>query len=162
MEIIFETTKIVVVLSFFILIAFSLFITIKYSKHNKFLYFVIPLILILSSSTYKTIEDLLGYPTTSYVSVEQLYLDHLIGAQEQWIYIWAATVEDEYIPRSYKIPYTKEDEKKLNEAKERKEGGLPQAIKLKEDEAILFIGKRAEITLKLYDFDKMKGVTKNE
>jgi hypothetical protein len=91
-----------------------------------------------------------------------LYLDHLIGAQEQWIYIWAATVEDEYIPRSYKIPYTKEDEKKLNEAKERKEGGLPQAIKLKEDEAILFIGKRAEITLKLYDFDKMKGVTKNE
>ena len=51
------------------------------------------------------------------------FLSYTIDSSQTWIYIWVIDPESSE-PRAYKIPYTKEDEKELAEAKAKGEDGV--------------------------------------
>lgn len=153
----FETVKTILTISIFVLMSFSLLTMIRYGKVNRWTYVMIPLILFLSMSVKTNIENMLGYPTNFNSKQEQVYITHLVGHEQKWIYIWAVDMSRSMEPRSYKIEYTKEREKKLSEAKQRQGQGLPQKMMLPEDSGNEFTEK----TLKLWDFNKMEHITKD-
>jgi len=160
MEIDIETTWQVLIIMIFILMSFSLFVMIRYGKESKWLYLFIPFILFLTLLTQPTIDKMLGYPIYTDEIKDELYISHIVGVNQEWIYIWSVDTSVSYIPRAYKIEYTLSKEKELAKAKVNQGQGRPQGITLKED--LHEEGERTEEALRLYDFDKMKGVRKNE
>ena len=123
-----ETTKFFLTISIFILMGFSLLVSIRYGKLNKWTYIMIPVILALSVTVKISIEDMLGYPTKREITTEQLYLTHMVGINKEWIYIWAIDKQVSMVPRSYRIDYTKENEKQLNDAKNQASSGVPIGV----------------------------------
>ena len=160
MEIDIETTWQVLIIMIFILMAFSLFVMIRYGKESKWLYLLVPFILVLTLLTQPTIDKMLGYPIYTDEIKEELYISHIVGVEQKWIYIWSVDTSVSYIPRAYKIEYTLEKEKQLAKAKAAQGQGRPQGISLRE--ARNGGEHETEEALRLYDFDKMKGVRKNE
>ncbi len=146
----------VVAISIFLLMLFSLLVMIWYGRSNKAIWLVIPLILWLSVSTYSTIGGLLGYPVLAKdIGDGNLYITHVIGGEQKWIYFWVLDI-DTYIPKAYKIVYTKELEKKIAEAKKRAGLGFPQGLKFQTGSGL----EETESTLQLYDFNKLEGTIK--
>jgi hypothetical protein len=154
-----ETTKIFLTLSIFVLMTFSLLVSIRYGKVNKWTYIMIPFILILSMTVKTSIEDMLGYPTNKVISKQQLYVTHMVGINKEWIYIWAIDRDISWEPRSYKIVYTKEDQQKLEEAKQQQQAGVPVGIMM---EAPMLGGGTDHDTysLQVEVYDKFLGHTK--
>lgn len=154
-----ETTKIFLTLSIFVLMTFSLLVSIRYGKVNKWTYIMIPFILILSMTVKTSIEDMLGYPTNKVISKQQLYVTHMVGINKEWIYIWAIDRDISWEPRSYKIVYTKEDQQKLEEAKQQQQAGVPVGIMM---EAPMYGGGTDYDTysLQVEVYDKFLGHTK--
>lgn len=145
-----------IVFSVFCLMTFTFFVIIRYGKSNRFLYFIIPLILWISISIYPSIQKVVGYPIEATNIEDQLYVSHIIGIDQKWIYFWLIDIKESYIPRAYKVVYTKEREKQAAEAKEKSSKGTPQGLTLEDTGS----QNDSERTMSLYDFDKMKGVTK--
>jgi hypothetical protein len=142
----------------FVLMSFALFVMIRYGSGNKWLYFLTPFILWMALATYPTVQSALGYPIYTDHINDEIYLEHMVSIDQEWIYVWAFNPHDvAYIPRAYKIVYSEEDEKKLAEAKEKKGNGMPQGISFAERPE----GVETEYeTMKIYHFDKMEGVSK--
>jgi len=152
----FDTMTLWVTLSFIVVTSFSLFLLIYYSRRNKWLYLTIPIMLVTATLTYVAIEDAMGYPTPSSNVSEQIYVSHIVGINKEWIYVWSIELNVSTVPRAYRIVYTKENEKKLAEAKQRQAQGLTQGI-------VLPGTRRAhgtDKTLDVYTFNKLSGVTK--
>lgn len=152
-----EFFKVMLTVSFFILSVFALLVTIKYAKKSKWIYMFIPFILALSVATGPAMERVMGYPIQVEDKSEQLYVAHMVGKEQKWIYIWAIDESISNVPRAYKIPYTKEDEEKIEKAKEKKEKGIPQGLVLPDEEQET---GNDDDSLKLYDFNRMKGIQK--
>jgi hypothetical protein len=150
-----DMLKQLITLSFFVLSVFTLFVAIKYGKKSKYLFILVPLVLTLAISTSYSISKILGYPVEVVTSNEQMYLYHTLSRDRKWIYVWTVDSEAGMPPRAYKIPYTSEDEKKVEEAKEKKKAGVPQAVVLPEGTA-----ESSDALLQVYDFNKTKGVQK--
>jgi len=154
-----ETTKLFLTISIFILMGFSLLVSIRYGKLNKWTYIMIPVILALSITVKISIEDMLGYPTNRQVTKEQLYLTHMIGINKEWIYIWAIDKQVSMVPRSYRIDYTKENEKKLNEAKNQASSGVPMGVTI-ERPPISLSDNQDQTRVRVDIYNKFTGVTK--
>jgi hypothetical protein len=153
----FNNVTTVVTLSLFLMTAFSLFIMVYHGKQSWWLYLIIPVMLITATLSYVNIEKAMGYPTAVENTNEQMYVSHSVGVHKEWIYVWAIDYEVSTIPRAYRITYTKENEKKLAEAKQKQEQGLAQGIILPEAP----LGKQVKTaTLQLYNFNKLAGVKK--
>lgn len=76
---------------------------------------------------YTPVVDSLGYSVESEDASTAKMIDYTVDSEQKWIHIWVYNVEvDE--PRSYKIPYTKEDEEKLSAGKKKGEEGVPQQV----------------------------------
>ena len=154
-----ETTKIFLTISIFVLMTFSLLVSIRYGRVNKWTYVLIPFILFLSVTVKTSIEDMLGYPTNKIISEQQLYVTHMIGINKEWIYVWAIDRELSWEPRSYKIVYTKENKLKLEQAQQQQQTGVPVGIMM---EAPMFGGGTDDdfYTLRIDVWDKFLGHTK--
>ncbi len=148
----FDMIRIIATLSFFLIAAFSIFIMIKYGNHNPLMYLVIPIVLVLSTYTYKISESLMGYPVSiSGQGMEQMYVHHYTGPNREWIYIWAIDLKLSKIPRAYKIPFSEENEKKMMEAKKKQDQGYPQIMKSGEIDNPNK-GNRTELSIQFYKF----------
>ena len=79
----------------------------------------IPVLLLLTSSTYFTYTSILGYAKIS-MPKEGMYLQHHV-AEPNWIYLWV--LEKRNTPRAYKIPYSKEKHNALEGVKKKSEEG---------------------------------------
>ncbi len=76
---------------------------------------------------YTPVVDSLGYSIESEDASTAKMIDYAVDSEQRWIHIWVYNVEvDE--PRSYKIPYSKEDEEKLAAGKKKGEDGVPQQV----------------------------------
>ena len=166
-----ETTKFFLTISIFILMGFSLLVSIRYGKLNKWTYIMIPVILALSVTVKISIEDMLGYPTKREITTEQLYLTHMVGINKEWIYIWAIDKQVSMVPRSYRIDYTKENEKQLNDklelaraayksdAKNQASSGVPIGVIV--DTPPTSLGEEnSQHRVRVNIFNKFTGVTK--
>ena len=107
------------IFGFIILSAVCLWILIEERKHPKFLFWFIPLLLILVTSTYVTYTSILGFPKTSNPPAGGLYISHFID-EPHWIYLW---VLEEQAPRSYQIVYSRPTHDALEGVKGEVEGG---------------------------------------
>jgi len=154
-----ELTKIFLTLSIFVLMSFSLFVAIRYGRVNKWTYIMIPVILVLSMTIKTSMEDMLGYPTKQIAPEEQLYLTHFVGIEKKWIYIWAIDRNISWEPRAFKIIYTKENEKALQDAKEQQEAGVPIGVAVEEPPTIG--GEKDQQTVRVNVFNKFTGVQKS-
>ena len=154
-----ETTKLFLAISIFVLMVFSLAVSIRYGRVNKWTYIMIPFILFLTITLKTNFETILGYPTTKPGDKDQLFITHMVGIESKWIYIWAIDSKISWEPRSYKIPYTKETEKKLNEAKDKQGDGFPMMITL-EPPPVGGGNRNDYYTVDIRVFDKFTGQSK--
>ena len=69
-----------------ILSTICLWLLIEQRKSWKFLIWFIPILLVLSASTYVTYTSILGYPKVA-IPHQGMYLQHYI-AKPNWIYLW--------------------------------------------------------------------------
>ena len=126
------------IFGFIILSAVCLWILIEERKHPKFLFWFIPLLLILVTSTYTTYTSILGFPRVSTPPAGGLYISHFID-EPNWIYIW---VLEERAPRSYQIVYSRQTHDALEGVKGEVEGGAYMI--LQDGTASDYLGSEAE------------------
>lgn len=92
-------------------------------KHIKWLFLWIPLILLAASSTYFTIDAVMGQPSKNLPQVFSLLSYKVAG---KTIYIWGVKKGEE-APRTWQVPYSKKMHEQLEGAtKEIKGGGQAQ------------------------------------
>ena len=109
----------ILVFGLLILSVICLWLLIENRKSWKFLIWFIPVLLLLTSSTYFTYTSILGYAKIS-MPKEGMYLQHHV-AEPNWIYLWV--LEKRNTPRAYKIPYSKEKHNALEGVKKKSEEG---------------------------------------
>lgn len=108
-----------------VFVAFSTWVLISITKNRIAMLFIIPFMVTMAGTTYVVIDSVLGYPTDRPVAKESEYLTHMVSLDKRYIYIWAIDGEK---PRAYQIWYTEEDEEKLEQAKDKRQQGVPQMI----------------------------------
>ena len=87
----------ILVFGLLILSVICLWLLIENRKSWKFLIWFIPVLLLLTSSTYFTYTSILGYAKIS-MPKEGMYLQHHV-AEPNWIYLWV--LEKRNTPRAY-------------------------------------------------------------
>ena len=112
--------------------AVCLWLLIEQRKSWRFLVWFIPVLLILSSSTYYTYTSILGYAKVA-IPKRGMYLKHHI-AEPNWIYLWV--LEKNNVPIAYQIPYSKEKHNALEGVQKRAEEGAFMVI---EESAIIVL-----------------------
>ena len=106
-------------LGLIIFAAVCLWILIEERRKPKFLFWFIPIFLVLVASIYTTYTSILGYPKTA-IPEEGYYLKHYVD-EPNWIYLWV--VSKERVPRSYRIVYSRETHEQLEGVKGESEAG---------------------------------------
>ena len=96
-----------------------LWLLIEQRKSWKFLIWFIPILLVLSTSTYVTYTSILGFPKVA-TPQKGMYLKHFID-EPNWIYLWV--LGKNKIPMSYQIVYSKETHNALEGVKGKAEEG---------------------------------------
>ena len=109
----------ILVFGLVVLSTVCLWLLIEQRKSWKFLIWFIPILLVLSASTYVTYTSILGYPKDS-IPQKGLYLKHFID-EPNWIYLWV--LGKDKVPRSYQIVYTRETHNSLEGVKGKSEAG---------------------------------------
>ena len=109
----------ILVFGLVVLSAVCLWLLIEQRKSWKFLIWFIPILLVLSASTYVTYTSILGYPKVA-IPQKGLYLKHFID-EPNWIYLWV--LGKDKVPRSYQIVYTRETHNSLEGVKGKSEAG---------------------------------------
>ena len=84
----------ILVFGLVVLSVLCLWLLIEGRKNPKFLVWFIPLLLILSTSTYITYSSILGYPKVAFPE-KGVYLKHYVD-EPDWIYLWV--IEKNNIP----------------------------------------------------------------
>lgn len=105
-----------------------LWIAIRNYQNFVFMFFLIPLTLFAGWTIYTTVDELLGYPVVDRIEKDTIYLYHIEDPITDWIYVWVIFPGDSR-PKAIMIPKTENNEKQMGEADERKEQGIPQAMK---------------------------------
>ena len=99
--------------------AVCLWLLIEQRKSWKFLVWFIPILLVLSASTYVTYTSILGFPKVG-IPQKGMYLKHFVD-EPRWIYLWV--LGKDKIPMSYQIVYSKETHNSLEGVKGKSEEG---------------------------------------
>jgi hypothetical protein len=76
---------------------------------------------------YKPFINSLGFAVFQGNASNEVFLHYTVDANQEWLYIWVIDTESQE-PRAYKRPYTKEEEKKLNEAQQKGQEGVTQTV----------------------------------
>ena len=87
----------ILVFGLVVLSTVCLWLLIEQRKSWKFLIWFIPILLVLSASTYVTYTSILGYPKVA-IPQKGLYLKHFID-EPNWIYLWV--LGKDKVPVSY-------------------------------------------------------------
>jgi len=95
------------VLSWIGLLTILLWDLIQKGQNKLYMFILIPASLILTVTTYFTVQGLLGYPTENYKETKFRVLSTAVQ-EPDWIYYWVVHEGDQE-PRSYRIPYTRPD-----------------------------------------------------
>ena len=107
-----------------------LWLLIEQRKSWKFLIWFIPILLVLSTSTYVTYTSILGYPKVS-TPKKGMYLKHFVD-EPNWIYLWV--LGKDKVPMSYQIVYSREAHNGLEGVKGKVEEGAFMVLGEMDDE----------------------------
>jgi hypothetical protein len=118
---------------------------------------LIPILVTAGYGSFSSAYAILGYPTQAPFKQDHVYLYHQVDKAENRIYVWALT--DKQIPRAFAISYSKESEEKLNKAQKKREEGVAQIIE-GDPQRHEKNSDRSEESLRIFDFDMSKTITK--
>lgn len=131
------------------------------TKKRAVLILIIPMMIAASVYSYVVVQRELGYPIGEDIPMDSFLVTHVVNPDRTLIFVWSVP-KGEKRPRAYFIPYTKEDEEKLEEAKKKQAQGVPQSVGTDNTKKE---GEKVQDTtlgqIKLYDFDVSGGVNKN-
>jgi len=102
-----------------ILSSVCLWLLIEQRKSWKFLIWFIPVLLVLSTSTYVTYTSILGFPRVA-IPEKGMYLKHHID-EPNWIYLWVLSKNN--IPMSYQLVYSRKKHEALEGVRGKAEEG---------------------------------------
>ena len=119
----------ILVFGLVVLSSVCLWLLIEQRKSWKFLIWFIPILLLLSTSTYVTYTSILGFPKVS-IPKKGMYLKHHID-EPNWIYLWVLGKNN--IPMSYQIVYSKETHTALEGVKGKSEEGAFMVLGSEDD-----------------------------
>ena len=102
-----------------ILSSVCLWLLIEQRKSWKFLIWFIPVLLVLSTSTYVTYTSILGFPKVG-IPQKGMYLKHHID-EPNWIYLWV--LGKNKIPMSYQLVYSRKKHEALEGVRGKAEEG---------------------------------------
>jgi len=128
----------------------TLWTIIKYYKNSLIVAILIPLTIISFTTTYITLERVLGYPIDLTIPEESIYLSHVVSDYNNVIYVWILE-PGSTIPRSIIIPLTKENKEQMRAAKKRQASGIPQMIR-KDGDNLAGVGQTKGGDYVLYNF----------
>ena len=127
----------ILVFGLVVLSTVCLWLLIEQRKSWKFLIWFIPILLLLSTSTYVTYTSILGFPKVS-TPQKGIYLKHFVD-EPNWIYLWV--LDKDKVPVSYQIVYSRETHNSLEGVRRKSEEGafmvlgeMDEKMNLKEDE----------------------------
>ena len=109
----------ILVLGLIALSAVCLWLLIEQRKSWKFLIWFIPVLLVLSTSTYVTYTSILGFPRVA-IPEKGMYLKHHID-EPNWIYLWVLSKNN--IPMSYQLVYSRKKHEALEGVRGKAEEG---------------------------------------
>ena len=109
----------ILVFGLVVLSTVCLWLLIEQRKSWKFLIWFIPILLVLSTSTYVTYTSILGFPRVA-IPEKGMYLKHHID-EPNWIYLWVLGKNN--IPMSYQLVYSRKKHEALEGVKGKAEEG---------------------------------------
>ena len=109
----------ILVFGLIILSSVCLWLLIEQRKSWKFLIWFIPVLLVLSTSTYVTYTSILGFPRVA-IPEKGMYLKHHID-EPNWIYLWV--LGKNKIPMSYQLVYSRKKHEALEGVRGKAEEG---------------------------------------
>tara|TARA_R100000152_G_C6749289_1_gene172952 strand:- start:104 stop:589 length:486 start_codon:yes stop_codon:yes gene_type:complete len=109
------------IIAWVIVLAIIIWDLIQKGQDKLYMFIVIPVVLVLTVSTYLTIQGLLGYPTESIKKGKFMLLSSAVK-EPDWIYYWVIH-EGDIDPTAYKVPYTEPEHKKQEQASQAMEAG---------------------------------------
>ena len=147
------------VIAWVVLLAILLWDLIQKGQNKLYMFILIPASLMLTVTTYITIQGLLGYPTEKIKTGKFMVISSAVK-EPDWIYYWVV-MEGDKDPIAYKLPYSKPDHEKQEEVDEAMQGGEIMQGEFKEgdgeDESTTNLGH-----LEFYKFDFSKKVRKKQ
>jgi hypothetical protein len=96
-----------------------LWILIEERRKPKFLFWFIPVFLVLVTSIYVTYTSILGYPKFA-IPEEGYYLKHYVD-EPHWIYLWV--VSKDRVPRGYRLVYSRKTHEQMEGVRGQTEQG---------------------------------------
>lgn len=122
---IYNTDLVPILVSLGFLSAVTMWVAVRNYKNFFITFILIPLTLISSITTYRTVDNLLGYPVAAMIPEESLYVSHL--ETPDWIFVWVVP-PGEIKPRSFVIPNTKKNQEQMQQAGKKMEQGVAQQV----------------------------------
>ena len=120
----------ILVFGLVVLSTVCLWLLIEQRKSWKFLIWFIPILLVLSTSTYVTYTSILGYPKVT-TPQKGMYLKHFVD-EPDWIYLWI--LGKNKIPISYQIVYSRDAHNALEGVKGKVDEGAFMVLGEMDDE----------------------------
>jgi len=147
------------VIAWVVLLSILLWDLIQKGQNKLYMFVLIPASLLLTVTTYITIQGLLGYPTDRIKEGKFIVLGSAVK-EPDWIFYWVVMDGDEE-PIAYRVPYTKPNHKQQEDVSEGMEEGQMMAGEFVEgdgdDESTTNLGY-----LEFYNFDFSKKVPKSK
>ena len=137
-----DSTIIIIILGYVILAFLLLIFSMRTSFHWFLKTTMIVVLTFFYITTYKSFNDLLGWPTKDSLPdrfrliAAQIYEPNIVINSEGSIYIWITNMNEKSglsTPRSLEIPYSKEIHQKISKALVNIKNGVPQMGEMSDD-----------------------------
>jgi len=109
------------IVAWIVLLAIFLWDLIQHGVDKIWMFIVIPATLVLTITTYITVQSMLGYPTDKIKEGKFVVISSAVK-EPNWIFYWVAYQGDEE-PIAYRFPYSESDHDKQEELSGRQQAG---------------------------------------
>ena len=146
------------IVAWIVLLAIFLWDLIQHGVDKIWMFIVIPATLVLTITTYTTVQSMLGYPTDKVKEGKFTVISSAVN-EPDWIFYWVAYQgADE--PIAYRFPYSEEDHDKQEELSGRQaDGEIIQGELVDEGEDTN--SKSILGQIEFYSFDVTKAIPKS-
>jgi|TARA_B100000959_G_scaffold187545_1_gene196120 hypothetical protein len=148
------------IVAWVLLLAIILWDLIQKGQNKLYMFILIPASLLLTVTTYITVQGLLGYPTKNIKSKKFILISSAVK-EPDWVYYWVVH-DGDIDPIAYKVPYTEPEHKKQEKASESMSEGEIIEGEFIEPEDASDGSNTNKGSLEFYKFDFSKRVPKGK
>jgi hypothetical protein len=155
----YNTDLLPLLISLLFLSIIVLWIAVRNYKNFLVTFLIIPLTLVSATTSYFTVDRLLGYPVQIQIPDDSLYVMHIESQDKQRIYVWVIPPESTK-PRAFSIVNSDQNKQAMQDAQQKSERGVPQQVGTEEGN----MGETQGGEYETYDFQmpNIPGAVKSE